>query len=244
MLDYASICEIGDRNANEDCVAAQERNGNYCFLVCDGLGGHGMGDIASQFVSDTFLKQFLSCNTYENFLPATFSLAQTNLVEHQEKNNACDKMRTTAAALVADKESVSIGYIGDSRVYVFDSNGIKIRTIDHSVPQMLALAGDIDEQDIRKHPDRNKILRAMGSFWSDPMYSLLPSLKLSECRAFLLCSDGFWEYITEEEMVTLLNSTSSAEAWLSAMASLVKQHGATAKMDNYSAITVINPAYL
>lgn len=243
MLDYAVISEIGDRKVNEDCVGAKEHNGKYCFLVCDGLGGHGMGDIASRLVTDIFLKEFLSCNSYKDFLSSTFTVAQENLIKQQKANNACNKMRTTVATVVVDHETASIGYIGDSRVYAFDNTGIKKRTIDHSVPQMLALAGEIGEQDIRTHPDRNKILRAMGTEWSTPMYELLPALNLAECRAFLLCSDGFWEYITEAEMMVLLNTAISAEDWLLKMVRVIKKSGQFKNMDNYSAIAVLNLDY-
>lgn len=244
MLDYAVISETGDRKVNEDCVGVKEHNGNYCFLVCDGLGGHGMGDIASRFVTDIFLKEFLSCSSYKDFLPSTFTIAQENLIKKQEENNACNKMRTTVASVVMEPKSVSIGYIGDSRVYVFDESGIKQRTIDHSVPQMLALAGEIEDKDIRTHPDRNKILRAMGTEWTKPMYELLPALDLTECLAFLLCSDGFWEYITEEKMIELLNKARSAKEWLSSMSDIVRQNGSAGKMDNYSAVAIINQGYV
>lgn len=243
MLDYAVISEIGDRKVNEDCVGAKEHNGKYCFLVCDGLGGHGMGDIASRFVTDVFLEEFQTCELKNDFLSSTFSLAQERLINLQDVNKACNKMRTTVATVVVDHETASIGYIGDSRVYAFDNTGIKKRTIDHSVPQMLALAGEIEEKDIRTHPDRNKILRAMGTEWSTPMYELLPALNIAECRAFLLCSDGFWEYITEAEMMVLLNTATSAEDWLLKMVSVIKMSGQFEKMDNYSAIAVLNLDY-
>ena len=240
MLDYAVISELGGRNVNEDFVGAKELGENYCFLVCDGLGGHGMGDIASRFVTNCFLEQFVSHGTASNFLPATFSFAQDALLHYQQAHNAGGKMRTTVAALVINGSQVSIGYIGDSRVYIFRRNSTLQRTIDHSVPQMLALAGEIEETEIRSHPDRNKILRAMGIDWPKPMYDLLPTMALEQCQGFLLCSDGFWECITEDKMIELLNKSTSAQAWLDAMSDIVRQNGSFKNMDNYSAIAIIN----
>lgn len=239
MLEYAIMSEIGSRNLNEDYVGAAKKNSSYCFVVCDGLGGHGMGDVASHFVTDVFIEQFNICDSYDGFLPSTFSLAQERLIEHQKKNKVRNKMRTTTAAMIIDDVLVYIGHIGDSRVYVFDRNGIKKRTVDHSVPQMLALSGEITEDEIRKHPDRNIILRAMGTDWESPMFELLPSIDLSECRAFLLCSDGFWEYINENEMFTSLNNSKTADEWLRTMKSVVEKNGINEKMDNYSAIAVL-----
>lgn len=239
MLDYATISQVGSRKLNEDYVGIAEKEGRYCFIVCDGLGGHGMGDVASRFVTNVFIEQFSICDSYDGFLSFAFSLAQERLIVHQKENKVRNKMRTTTAALVVDETNVFIGYVGDSRVYVFDKDGIKKRTIDHSVPQMLALSGKITEEDIRKHPDRNIILRAMGTDWEKPMFELLPTINLSECQAFLICSDGFWEYINENEMFTSLNNSKTADEWIRTMKSVVEKKGINEKMDNYSAIAIL-----
>jgi len=243
MLDYAVISEVGNRKLNEDYISLAEKDDRYCFIVCDGLGGHGMGDVASRFVSNVFIEQFNICDVYDSFLSSTFSIAQEKLVQHQTESNVKNKMRTTAAALLISNEEIYVGHVGDSRVYVFNDKGLKSRTIDHSVPQMLALSGEISEDEIRKHPDRNILLRAMGTEWDKPMYELQEPVVLSECKAFLLCSDGFWEYISENEMITLLNRSITAEEWLDAMADLVKCNGLESKMDNFSAIAIINQNY-
>ena len=78
------------------------------------------------------------------------------------------------------------------------------RTIDHSIPQMLALAGEIKEKEIRRHPDRNKLLRVVGTDWENPQYEISEDVEKTGGEAFLLCSDGFWENITEKEMVKCL----------------------------------------
>lgn len=239
MLDYAVISEIGNRKLNEDYLRLAEKDGNYCFVVCDGLGGHGMGDIASQFVSNVFIEQFNTCDTYEGFLSSAFSLAQEKLIEYQTENNVKNKMRTTAAVLYVFDNMAHIGHIGDSRVYVFSDKKLMARTIDHSVPQMLALSGEITENEIRKHPDRNIILRAMGTDWEKPMYELMQPIALSECKGFLLCSDGFWEFIDENEMFNSLKNSKTADEWLRSMKLVVEKNGINKKMDNYSAIAVL-----
>lgn len=239
MVDYASICEVGSREVNEDCIAVARKQEKYCFVVCDGLGGHGMGDLASQLVTRTFAEQFERCDSCKDFLPTAFSEAQERLTAYQKENNAANKMRTTAAVLVLDEQYAYIGHVGDSRVYVFDDNGIKRRTIDHSVPQVLALAGEITPEEIRKHPDRNRILRAMGTDWERPMFELCPTLARTACKGFLLCSDGFWEYIDEKEMQSALDGSKTAAQWLNTMQAIVEKSGKRENMDNYSAIAVL-----
>ena len=240
MLDFAVLSETGDREHNEDSFACAEKNGAYCFVVCDGLGGHGMGDVASAFVSNVFVEQLNTCDEYDDFLACAFSVAQEKLLIHQSNCRAKNKMRTTAAAMFIAENRVSIGHVGDSRVYVFDNNGIKQRTIDHSVPQMLALSGKIKEEEIRNHPDRNLILRAMGVEWDQPMDEQIEPFDLATASAFLLCSDGFWEYIEESAMVDSLVRSRSAEEWLNFMKTIVITNGADCRMDNFTAIAVFN----
>ena len=238
MLRYATITNNGSREVNEDSLGAYEKDGNYGFIVCDGLGGHGMGDLASQCVRDTFEDQFGKTDDMVNFLGQVFITAQQILLEEQEKKRAGNKMKTTAVAMVTDDRNAYIGHVGDSRLYVFAKNKVKVRTIDHSIPQMLVLSKQIKEKEIRHHKDRNILLRVMGVEWEEPMYELMAPMDLRKCQAFLLCTDGFWELIEEEEMCALLKKATTPEEWLLEMENVVKANGLGKSMDNYSAIAV------
>ncbi len=240
MLKYALFTNTGDRPINEDAVGCFENGINRCFILCDGLGGHGMGDIASSLVKDVFCDQFSKTDDMVNFLGQTFTAAQQILMTEQIEQNAVRKMKTTAVAMVTDEKTAYIGHIGDSRLYVFNKNKVKVRTLDHSIPQMLVLSREIKESEIRNHPERNIVLRVMGIEWEEPMYELLAPIPLKKCQAFLLCSDGFWELIEEKDMCDLLKRTASPEEWVLSMAEIVKQNGKDRNMDNYSAIAIWN----
>lgn len=240
MLSYAILSNIGDRSINEDSVGCFQNGANHCFILCDGLGGHGMGDVASSLVRDIFEDCFSKTNNLQSFLGQTFSAAQEILMMEQTEQHAKNKMKTTAVALVTDEKNAYIGHIGDSRLYIFKKNKVKKRTMDHSIPQMLVLSGDIKESEIRNHPSRNIVLRVMGIEWEEPMYELLSPILLKKCDAFLLCSDGFWELIEEDDMCALLKKSETPEQWLQLMADIVKKNGANRNMDNYSAIAVWN----
>ena len=235
---YAVFTNAGDRPINEDSVGVFEHDANHCFVLCDGLGGHGMGDVASALVKDVFGDMFSKADDMVNFLGQTFTASQDILMVEQKARRASQKMKTTATALVADEQNAYIGYIGDSRLYVFRKNKVKTRTLDHSIPQMLVLSREIKESQIRNHPDRNILLRVLGIEWDDPMYELLVPIPLKKCQAFLLCSDGFWELIEEKEMCELLKKSSSVEEWLFSMTEVVKKNGVGRNMDNYSAIAI------
>ena len=240
MLTFATTTNIGGRKINEDSIGVFKNEAGTCFLVCDGLGGHGMGDVASGIVKDVFEDIFSKTDDLVNFTGETMSAAQEILMMEQSARNEKRKMKTTAVVLVVDDKTAYIGHIGDSRLYAFSRNKVKFRTLDHSVPQMLALSREIKESEIRYHPDRNLLLRVMGTEWDSPMYELHEPVPLKKFQAFLLCSDGFWELIEEKEMCSLLKKSKSVEEWLNKMEEVVRQNGANKDMDNFSAIAVWN----
>ena len=239
-LQYAVWTNVGGREINEDAVGVFENGGNRCFVLCDGLGGHGMGDIASSLVVSVFEDQFQKTDDVVNFLGQAIAASQDILMAEQKARNAQRKMKTTAVAVATDERNAYIGHIGDSRGYVFYKNKVATRTLDHSIPQMLVLTREIKESEIRHHPDRNTLLRVMGVEWNDAMYELMTPIPLKKCQAFLLCSDGFWELIEEKEMCALLKKAKSPQEWLDAMLAVVQSNGEGTNMDNYSAIAVWN----
>ena len=239
QLRYATFKDVGNREINEDSLwVGEKQNGASCFVLCDGLGGHGMGDKASKLVTEVFEYQFYQTAQADKFLGPTFDAAQEILLTAQRAAHAEKKMKSTVTALISDGKKAYIGHIGDSRVYVFSHNQVRCRTLDHSVPQMLALVGDIQEKEIRYHSERSILLRVMGINWEEPQYELMKPIPLRKCQAFLLCSDGFWELIEEKDMCAMLASSSSPQEWLSKMIQSVKTRGVGLNMDNFSAIAV------
>lgn len=112
------------------------------------------------------------------------------------------------------------------------------RTRDHSLVQILCDTGEIKESGIRTHEDRNKLLRAMGAQWGTKTYDISAVVERGETQAFVLMTDGFWEYVYEEEMLATYKEASSAQAWLDAMGKYVLKRADMTKTDNYSAIVV------
>lgn len=238
-LDIASYSEIGNRPIQEDSIGIYHKGNSVCCVLCDGLGGHGMGDAASSLVVSSIGEQYLQTEQTKGFLENAFSTAQEKLMQAQVKQHATEKMKTTTTAFVTDGKTVYMGYIGDSRLYLFLRNGKIKRTMDHSIPQMLVLTHEIEESEIRKHPDRSILLRVMGVEWEKPMYEMMAPISLADCDGLLLCSDGFWELIEDEEMQDTMKNASSAQNWLNTMVKMVNLNGHDQNMDNNSAIAVL-----
>ena len=220
MVEYKSISRIGSRTINEDCVGMHQKGEEYGFFLADGLGGHGKGDLASQEAVKQAILEFEDGGSTEETMQRIFEQAQEKVLELQRQEQNCYGMKTTLTALLIGKKDVQCGHIGDSRV-----------------PQMLVNIGEIEEEEIRSHPDRNRLLRVMGSEWETPQYQYSEKIPLKKGQAFLLCSDGFWELITEKMMVRFLRRADSVDEWLDTM-EYVEEKGREKNMDNYSAIAV------
>lgn len=235
-LIYSVISDKGSREVNEDSADVFTDDSRCCCILCDGLGGHGMGDIASSLTVSVFKSQFSKNIKPDIFLSETLTASQDILLAEQMVRNAKRKMKTTAAAVFTTDRKAYIGHIGDSRVYIFYKNKTIKRTSDHSIPEMLYLSGEIKENEIRNHPDRSSLLKVLGTEWSGPEYQLLSPIPLRKCQAFLICSDGFWELIEESKMAELLYKSETPEQWLNFMKDIVTENGKDKNMDNFSAI--------
>ncbi len=211
----------------------------FCFVLADGLGGHGGGEEASKLVSEHILEDFKeNGEVSEGYLRKCFEESQKRLMEEQERQGRADEMKTTLVVLLTDGHTLLWGHIGDSRLYYFKNKKLVERTLDHSVPQMLVAAGEIKEEEIRGHADRNRLLRVMGTEWDTPKYKLADPVECKGHMAFLLCTDGFWEWVKEKTMISSLKKSKTPAQWLEAMEKEVKKNGAGKGMDHYSALAV------
>ncbi len=241
MIEYATASDIGEKEKNEDVVKVfiNQIGMTYGFVLADGLGGHGNGDIAASFVTDCVGAAMSATDHFDgSFLDECFDTSQRLLMKEKEARGLYS-IKTTMVLLLITGHIARWAHIGDSRLYHFRDGKMRSRTIDHSVPQMLALRKQIKERDIRHHPDRSSLLCALGDEWDDKDYQI-DETKLRICRGdcFLLCSDGFWEWIDEKTMLKVLRKDSTAHDALREMMSIVRENGKGSGMDNNSAILV------
>lgn len=236
-IDIADVTRQGNRKINEDYIGYENIDGSFCFVVCDGLGGMGRGDEASSCVVESILKYYREAAKYFD-MDEAFTRAQKELLELQSKHDATEQMKTTAVVLFIRDGKACFGHIGDSRLYYFYREGY-IRTLDHSIPQMLVHAGELKEEEIRFHKDRNKLVRVMGNAWSETnTYTVTKDVDVEEGGAFLLCTDGFWELIDENYMARTLKKSRTSKKWITLMEKQIIKNGKNKNMDNYSAISV------
>ncbi len=238
MAEYACISKTGSRPVNEDAVAVLEGDNGLLCVLCDGLGGHGSGEVASRLALEAAEQAFSRPLPSGDLLPLCMELAQQALLEEQRRQGKPEELKTTMVLLHLQEGRLCWAHVGDSRLYLFRRQKLAARTLDHSVPQMLVAQGEIREKDIRFHEDRNRLTRVLGMAGEVPRFTMSDEVKAEPGLDILLCSDGFWEWLTEKEMGRLLKNSAGAQDWLEKMAQLVQKNGQGHTMDNFSAIAV------
>ncbi|MCM1327820.1 MAG: serine/threonine-protein phosphatase [Ruminococcus sp.] len=218
-------CAAGHGINEDSCLCSPERG---IFIVADGLGGHSSGEKASLAAVDYFEEKCFGGYTNECI---TELLEGANL----EVLRKGDGGKTTTAAAFTENGKFIYANVGDSRVYYFRGGKIIAQTKDHSVCQASVDMGMMRFEDIRGSEDRSRLLKVLGSEESLNIKKHYPPIPIQNGDAFLICSDGFWEFVYEAEMEADLLKSDSADAWLKYM---LKRHilRAENKGDNYTAV--------
>ena len=216
MLQVASYTNTGGRPDNEDSTRQILREEDaLCLVVADGLGGHGGGAKASAAAADTICNQWDGTASPESLKEL---VQAAHLAVRAIQTPAC-AMKSTVVALEIVGDHAAWAHVGDSRLYWFRDGKLVFQTRDHSASQIAVVMGDITVDQIRFHEDRNRVLRALGQA-DDPLVVETAEHQLPPGRhAFLLCSDGFWEYVLEKEMAADLKAAADPLDWLIRMRS-------------------------
>lgn len=230
-FEISYLSEQGGRPINEDSIVVQQTGENILLSVADGLGAHGGGDIASKIASDIAKEEYMKITKLKpKIIHNIFQTIDDAIVAEQTDDL---KMKTTLACVLCRCKWIYAAHLGDTRIYTFKSDKETYLTVDHSVAyeEVMKNHGTLD--DIRRNPNRHILKAALGVGKIRP-----PDIfkqKIRDNLSVLICSDGFWEYVNEDDMLEALTNTTTAHEWLEAM---LKCHSEKADKfnDNYSAI--------
>lgn len=237
MIDYYSYSERGERSVNQDSVGEYIGEDICVFTLCDGLGGHGGGEIASKTAVDAFLKTAKVCGGDDDFFSQCLEAADENLLRIIQSDSSLKNMKTTATLLLLKEGKAQWAHIGDSRIYYFKKNKYIARTLDHSIPQTLVATGQIKESEIRHHIDRNKLLRCLPSEGKSFEISGEP-VEISKGDSFFMMSDGFWDWIDSKDLKKSLKKNKTAKDCVNSLVETAFKRGKGSNMDNLSMILV------
>lgn len=209
MYTYDSYSDIGGRSNNEDSFYFGTSHNGILIVVADGLGGHENGEMASSLAIKEIKNRFFSTSIVFELEDAILS-ANNKILELQKKTNK--KMKTTVTAAWIGRYATKFANVGDSRTYAFLKDEMIFQSLDHSASQMAVSIGEIETSEIRHHADRNILTRALGV--SNELKIDVVEVDNSKYDSLLLCSDGFWEYVYEDEMIGHKICSQSSSIWL------------------------------
>ena len=217
-----AMYQIGKRSNQEDAIFPKLGNAtenDRLFIVCDGMGGHESGEVASNSVCQSISSYLQDVNpdtfSTEDFKKALES-AYDNLDALDKDSDNPRKMGTTLTFLYLGNNSVIIAHIGDSRVYQLRRHkkgtvSIVHRTEDHSLVNDLIKAEIITEEEAKTHPRRNVITRAIQPNLERCKATIFETKDVKNDDYFFLCSDGVLESIDDRILIRILESNASNE---------------------------------
>ena len=231
QFEFAACSHVGRRENNEDSYGTHTGEGSFAAVVADGVGGHERGEEASRLAVNHILTEISSCDADEDLL--LDAITGASLAIGQGESHGF----TTVTALWISQAEAIAAHVGDSRIYQFRGGKILYQSLDHSDVMMGVLAGELPPHATRTHPARNRIFRALGLPGEVPKVDSRV-LDVRPGDRFLLCSDGFWEPVWEEDMLGTMAQTLTAEEWLDRMRVLVEALDDPIQ-DNYTAVAII-----
>lgn len=235
------ITDVGkERAANEDYFRVIPEKS--LFIVADGMGGHNAGEVASRNATQV-VDAYFSLDrlpeirgndekTKEALLNSLLN-AHVEVLRIAQSSSSLEGMGCTIAAAFIHEETLHLGHVGDARAYVCNESGIHLKTKDHSYVMDLVDKGKMTIEEARVSPLKNRLNQAIGaSVDIEPDYS---RHALQDGDRILLCSDGLWDMLTDEEMYQIVMRDMAAKDICEL---LIRMANAAGGHDNITAIVV------
>jgi len=233
-MKFTEFTDEGGREVNCDFISSANANGIHLFAVADGMGERGY--LASELAVMTVIEEFERAPALDQYaLIGYISAARAELHKRKSEQREYDTADTTLAVLITNGSEAVYAHCGDTRIYTFRHRRLMEVTEDHSEAFERFSAGEMSYFDIRKSPVRHHLRRALGDGISwEPEVSEV--IKIDASYAFLICTDGFWSLISEDEMQRAVALFSSS-GWLDRMLEIVNSR-ISDKSDNLTAAAI------
>ena len=242
QMQVGGISRTGGRPNNEDAILVQEMapandlpSGGWVLAVADGMGGHEHGEIASSLAIKTLQEAFAGTSQPDAALALKQAYRRANEEIFAAATNEESRPGTTLVSAVVRGKYVTIANVGDSRAYLMRANQLTQITQDHSVVAEQVAAGALAPEEERTSKQRNMLTAALGT--NAQLEKRLPAIYelvlLPEDR-LLLCSDGFYDVLKNEDYLQLMSGDDSQSSAV-ALTDLAIQRNTT---DNVSAVVL------
>jgi parallel beta-helix repeat protein len=242
----ASASDPGrQRHVNEDRVYIDEELG--ILLVADGLGGHAAGEHAADIAVREIAARLnpRESRDLERELRLAIAAANNRIYQAAQANPEWHGMACVLTLAVVQDDQVTVGHVGDSRLYIFKDRVLRKLTSDHSPIGELEDQGELTEQQAMRHPRRNEIFRDVGSVPRNPEddgFIDTQTFLFPHDAALLLCSDGLTDVVTSAAITAILENF-NGEPRRSAQ-QLIEAANQAGGKDNISVILVAGPEFV
>ena len=233
-VEVAGLSDVGCQRANnEDSYLYWEPAGDEEFqrkgrlaVIADGMGGHEGGQEASRLAVETVREVYDQAlgDDSQAALVESFAAAHARIQDYAEQHPAFQGMGTTCTAVVLRGRQLFFAHVGDSRLYLIRDGRILRLTRDHSYVGRLVESGIVRAEDAEKHPQRHILTAALGAGREVAVDSAEQSVALIEGDDLLLCTDGLWGVVPEEELETVVSANTPAES-CAILVKLARQRG-------------------
>ncbi len=201
------------RESNQDNFVYRQMQDDCLYaVVCDGMGGHNGGNIASELAVrtlDASLSAFFEAcplkRTIEPSLQKIIRHANDTVFAVSLKDESLRGMGTTLVMTCVSGKTAYIAHVGDSRAYLYDGDSLTRLTKDHSVVQGMIDSGEITEEEAKTHPYRHAITRVVG--FTGSVETDMKKISFSPTDIILLCSDGLTNMLEDEEIERVFETT-------------------------------------
>lgn len=238
-----SFLAIGQKDNQEDALWPESSCVNPNMLIlCDGMGGHKNGEVASRCVADTLSELLstlpeMSMTKAEVVINNALREVYSALNKLDVNDGAGRTMGTTLVLAIKCIDGLLVAHIGDSRMYLFrNGDGIVFRTRDHSVVSELVACGEMTEAEARFSPLKNRITKAIQPHQDSmaiPTFDRITDIKKGD--VIFLCSDGIIEQITDDELVCIMTESKELSEKVNEIKSICSERNTR---DNHSCIGV------
>ena len=206
----------GPRPYNQDRLAYSYSKDALLLVLADGMGGHRNGEVAAQLAVKTLTDAFQRLAVPSLSSPAKFLIDHIQQVHDMIENvtqaeEYVESPRTTIVAAIIQRGYLWCAHVGDSRLYHFRNGHLLFRTEDHSVVQSLYKKGMITKDEMATHPYKNKIYNCVGGE-TPPQIDLSDRHELIEGDTVLLCTDGVWGVIDDQQIKEIIQRNTDITA--------------------------------
>ena len=226
------ITSPGDFKINKDYFAYLELDDYACWVLADSLDS-ATDVLSAEIVVNSILNDFREKPSLKKRKIKKYI---KNAHQRLKEESRTMSLQSTVLVVVSDYHSLRWGYVGNTRLYHLRKEKIKVKTKDHSIAQMMLEVGDIGEQQLNQHQERNNLEQYLGQE-KRISPTIAKKKELKDDDILILCTSGFWEHVSDYDLESDLEEVKDPQELVEKL-ELKMLSQTSDSLDNYSIISI------